>query len=158
MTTTGPLPVVGGEVSTGQRQAVLEHMGALCSDRIEYRFATADAVVDPCHGVLYIVADQESDPLDWAKVCGLLAAVGWDNGSEVHPQDPGEPGWDALSRVYTWRLEWARRCIWCDGRGVSYGCPLCERVSLRYPDASRPGLFPLSRPGRLFHARTRLPG
>lgn len=129
MTTTGPLPVAGGKLCSTQRQAVLDHMGAFCPDRLEYRFGTADAVIDPCRGVLFIAVDPEPDPLDWARICGLLAAVSWDNGTGEHAQDPGEPDWDALSRVYTWRLEWAPRCIWCDGRGCSYGCPLCECVS-----------------------------
>lgn len=145
MTTTGPMPVVQGGISTGQRRAVLEHMGALCNDRLEYGYATADAVIDPCHGVLYIAADQDPDPGDWDRICTLIAAVGWDNGSGgPHRGDPGEPEFDALSRVCTWRLEWAPRCAWCDGKGVSYGCPLCERIGLGYAGSSSPGSFSTS--------------
>jgi hypothetical protein len=134
MTTTGPLPVVRDTIHGNQRLATLEHMGAFCSDVIPYGYATADAVIDPCRGVLFIVCDQDVDPADWASVCGLIARVGFDNGSGGPcPQDPGEPVLDELSRVCTWRLEWAPQCIWCDGRGVSYGCPLCERACLSYP-------------------------
>lgn len=134
MTTTGPLPAVRGEVSGAGRRAVLEHMGALCGDQIEYRYATADAVIDECRGVLYIAVDQDVDPGDWDRICGLISMVGWDNGSGgPYGADPGEPEFDALSRVCTWRLEWARQCVWCDGRGASYGCPLCERTGLGYP-------------------------
>lgn len=134
MTTTGPLPVIRDTIHGNQRLATLEHMGAFCSDVIPYGYATADAVIDPCRGVLFIVCDQEVDPGDWAAVCGLISMVGWDNGSGgSYPQDPGEPLLDELSRVCTWRLEWAPQCIWCDGRGVSYGCPLCERAALGYP-------------------------
>jgi hypothetical protein len=158
MTTTGPLPVVKDDISSGQRQAVLEHMGALCGDGIRYRYATADAVIDPCRGVLYIAVDQDADPGDWDRICGLIAAVGWDNGSGgPYPQDPGEPGFDALARVCTWRLEWTPRCIWCDGKGVSYGCPLCERVGLRYPQVKPPRLLSLPLSGEAGGAFRALP-
>lgn len=130
MTTTGPLPVIRDSVLGGQRLATLEHMGAFCEDVIPYGYVTADAVIDPCRGVLFIAADIDVDPGDWARVCALIAAVGYDNGSGEYAQDPGEPEFDTLSRVCTWRLEWVRKCIWCDNRGVSYGCPLCRRESL----------------------------
>jgi hypothetical protein len=134
MTTTGPLPALGETVLSGQRMAVLEHMGALCSTGIFYRYPTADAMVDACRGILYIAVDQEPDPGDWAKVCALIAAVGWDNGSHgPRSDDPGEPRLDPLSQVCTWRLEYGPRCIWCDGEGTRSGCPLCQRVGLRYP-------------------------
>lgn len=134
MTTTGPLPVIRDTINGDQRLATLEHMGAFCSDVIPYGYATADAVIDPCRGVLFIVCDQDVDPGDWDSICKLIARVGWDNGSGgSHRGDPGEPEFNELSRVCTWRLEWAPRCVWCDGRGVSYGCPLCERVGLGYP-------------------------
>lgn len=140
MTTTGPLPAVREEVFSGQRMAVLEHMGALCSDGISYRYATADAVADPCRGVLYIAVDQDPDPGDWDQVCRLIAAVGWDNGSQgPHSGDPGEPELDPLGRVCTWKLEYGSRCIWCDGRGTRNGCPLCQRVSLGVSLTASPG-------------------
>lgn len=134
MTTTGPLPALrAGGVSSGHRMAVLEHMGALCSESVHYEYATADAVIDTCRGVLYIAVDLDPDPADWAAVCGLIAAVGWDNGSGQHSSDPGEPGFDPLGQVCTWRLEYCPPCIWCDGKGTRSGCPLCQRVGLRYP-------------------------
>lgn len=131
MTTTGPLPAIRDSITGAQRMATLEHMGAFCEDVIPYGYVTADAVIDPCRGVLFIAADPEVDPGDWAAIVGLIHAVGWDNGSHPHSDDPGEPFWDALGGVCTWRLEYVRQCIWCDGYGVSYGCPLCERTRLR---------------------------
>ena len=135
MTTTGPLPAIREDCSyteyvvprSDARLALLHHMGAVPGSMIRYHYPTADAVIDPDRGVLLIAVDPEPDPADWAAVCGLIQAVGFTDGSLPHRKDPGEPDQDPLSGVFTWRLEYADQCIWCDGKGTSGGCPLCQK-------------------------------
>jgi hypothetical protein len=128
MTTTGPLPAV--RISSAEdRLALLDRMGARAEDHFtRYHFPTADAVVDPARGCLYIACDIDVNPADWAAVCGLIQAVGFADDSLPHRKDPGEPDIDPLTGICVWRLEYADPCIWCDSKGTSDGCPLCQRT------------------------------
>jgi hypothetical protein len=127
MTTTGPLPIVRDPAADDRRLALLDKMGARSAGRFSrYRFPTADAVIDPVRGVLFIAVDIDPDPADWSAVVGLIRAVGFTDGTAPHPRDPGEPEFHGLDAVYTWRLEYAG-CIWCDGKGTCGGCPLCGK-------------------------------
>jgi hypothetical protein len=83
-------------------------MGCPLSRGIWRTYATADAVIDPATGVLFIACDPEPDPGDWAGVVGLIRAVGYDNGTYPHQDDPGEPEFDALAGVWMWRLEYVK--------------------------------------------------
>lgn len=71
---------------------------------IHHHFATADVVIDPERTVC-IAVDLEPNDADWAEVCRILRAVGYDNGAWPYRRDPGEPTLDALAGVNTWRLE-----------------------------------------------------
>lgn len=106
MTTTGPLPAIGETSTSTERMAALVMMGSPFSRGIWRTYATADAVIDTDRGVLFVAVDMDPDPGDWAAVTGLIRAVGFDNGSWPHSDDPGEPIFDALAGVYTWRLEY----------------------------------------------------
>ena len=106
MTTTGPLPAIRETSTSAERMAALVMMGSPFSKGTWRTYATADAVIDTDRGVLFIAVDQEPDPGDWAAIVGLIRAVGFDNGSHPHSDDPGEPEFDALAGVYTWRLEY----------------------------------------------------
>jgi hypothetical protein len=86
--------------------AALVMMGAPFVGGIWRGYPTADAVIDTRAGALYIACDMEPDPGDWAAVTGLIRAVGYDNGTWPHSDDPGEPVFDALAGVSTWRLEY----------------------------------------------------
>jgi hypothetical protein len=108
MTTTGPLPAVGQHSTSAERMAALVMMGCPFTRGIWRTYATADAVVDNDRGILFIAADQEPDPGDWAAVTGLIRAVGYDNGTYPHSDDPGEPEFDPLAGVWLWRLEYVR--------------------------------------------------
>ena len=107
MVNTGPIPAI--RVPDAQeRLALLDRMGARLGERFtRYHFPTADAVIDPVRGVLYIACDLDPDPADWQAICGLIRAVGFTDGKLPHRRDPGEPELDELSGIYTWRLEYA---------------------------------------------------
>jgi hypothetical protein len=126
-TSTGPLPAVRF-TPADERLVLLDKMGARQGERfIRYRFPTADAVIDPVRGVLFIVCDPEPDPADWSAVAGLIRAVGFAGNDRFPRRDPGEPEQDPVSGVYAWRLEYVDACAWCDSRGCLDGCPLCGR-------------------------------
>jgi hypothetical protein len=128
MIDTGPLPAVKQESSSAERMASLVMMGAPFTRGIWRSYSTADAVIDRDKGILFIACDPEPASADWAAIVGLIRAVGYDNGTWPHSDDPGEPFHDALSDVWTWELHYVR---------------------LRYPWTRRPGLpFPLSGRGR----------
>lgn len=111
------------------RLDALVRMGAPLRDDLRFEFPTADAAVDTAKGILFIVCDPEPDLMDWAGIVGLIKGIGFDNGTWPHGQDPGEPGYDPLACVYTWRLEYVRaECVMCDGHGRSGGCALCGAV------------------------------
>jgi len=107
VTITGPLPAISIPPDE-ERLALLDSMGARMGSRFtRYHYPTADAILDPVRGILFIAADQEPDPADWAAVCGLIRAVGFDNRTGGPcPQDPGDPHQDDLSGVCVWRLEY----------------------------------------------------
>lgn len=132
MIDTGPIPAIRDEIPLADtRSALLDAMGARTGSRFSrYHFPTADAVIDPDRGVLFIVVDPEPEPGDWNAVVGLIRAVGYTNGLPPHRRDPGEPEIDPLWGICTWRLEYvqpsAGPCDWCDGIGTPYGCPLCQ--------------------------------
>jgi hypothetical protein len=101
------MPAVGELVSiSAERAAALVMMGAPFSKGIWRCYPTADAVIDTARGVLFIAADMETSPGDWAAITGLIRAVGYDNGTFPHPDDPGEPEFDPISACYTWRLQY----------------------------------------------------
>lgn len=112
MTQTGPLPALSldepGTSDSANRMAALVMMGSPFSKGVWRSYATADAVVDTDRGVLFIAVDLECDPGDWASIVDLIRIVGWDNGTRPNGDDPGEPVFDALAGVCTWRLEYAR--------------------------------------------------
>jgi len=112
MTQTGPLPAVEleapGASDSAARMAALVMMGSPFSKGVWRSYGTADAVIDTDRGVLLIAVDQECDPADWAAVVDLIRIVGWDNGTRPNSDDPGEPSFDALAGVWTWRLEYVR--------------------------------------------------
>lgn len=108
MTTTGPLPAIGETSTSTQRMAALVMMGSPFSRGIWRTYATADAVIDTDRGILFVAVDMDPDPGDWANIVGLIRAVGWDNGTWPHSDDPGEPEFDALAGVCTWRLEYVK--------------------------------------------------
>lgn len=129
MTTTGPLPAIRDPQAGDERLALLDRMGARQGDRFSrYHYPTADAIIDPGRGVLFIAVDPDPDPADWAAVCGLIRAVGFTDGGLPHRKDPGEPGQDELSGVYTWRLEYVDPCVFCESPGTRTPCPVCGRV------------------------------
>lgn len=82
------------------RETALERMNA---QGIRHQFPTADVVVDP-ERTVFIVCDLEPSDTDWQAVCGLLARVGWDNGTFPWSADPGEPALDAKTGTCTWKL------------------------------------------------------
>lgn len=125
MSDTLPLPAI---VEFAGREVVLLKIGAPFNGGIWHRYPTADAVIDLDQEILFIAADIDPAPADWAAICGLIGAVGFSNGTHGHQGDPGEPRFDALAGVCTWRLERVPSCVWCDGRGISWGCPLCQRT------------------------------
>lgn len=106
MTTTDPMPALRGSFASIERMAVLARMGAP-DNGIRHRMPTADAVVDTERGVLFIACDPDPDPGDWATICMVISSVCYDNGMWPSRRDPGEPEWDALAGVCTWRLEYA---------------------------------------------------
>lgn len=108
--TTGPHPVLNDTSpfsSSVVRMATLAEMGAPRHNRggIHRSLATADAVIDTERGVLFIATNMEPSPEDWAVICHLISVVGFDNGAWPCRRDPGEPEFDALAGVCTWRLE-----------------------------------------------------
>jgi hypothetical protein len=108
MTTTGPLPAVGEQSTSTERVAALVMMGSPFSRGIWRTYPTADAVIDTDRGILFMAVDMDVDPGDWAAMVGLIHAVGWDNGTWPHSDDPGVPDFDNLSGVWCWRLEYVR--------------------------------------------------
>jgi hypothetical protein len=105
-TITGPMAPIRPP-SADERLGVLDRMGAREGERFtRYRFPTADVVLDPVKGILWIAADMDPDPVDWSAVCGLISAVGFDDGRLPHRKDPGEPVFHSLEGIYTFRLEY----------------------------------------------------
>jgi hypothetical protein len=88
--------------------AALVMMGSPFSRGVWRNYETADAVIDTEKGVLYIAVDLECEPGDWAAIVDLIRIVGWDNGRRPNGDDPGEPVFDTLAGVCTWRLEYVR--------------------------------------------------
>jgi hypothetical protein len=105
MTTTAPLPVIR-ETSRVERLQALERMGAATLRPVRYSYPTAEAVIDPDRQALFIACDTDPRPEDWNAICGLIRAVGFDNGNQPYGDDPGEPGYDPLNGVCVWRLEY----------------------------------------------------
>lgn len=105
MTTTGPLPAI--KVTTrDERLQALGRMGMTPGTGVWYGYPTADAVVDTLKGVLFIAVDMDPDPADWVAICRLITMTGYDNGTWPHSDDPGVPGFDVLTAVNVWRLEY----------------------------------------------------
>lgn len=90
------------------RLAALERLGAPC-DSPRQAYQAADVIHDTANGVLYIAADLEPSPGDWAEVCDLLHVVGYRNGADgLFTDDPGEPAFDAYANTNIWRLSLGR--------------------------------------------------
>lgn len=107
MIDTGPqVPITQDFIAAAERAGLLRQMGAPDIGGVWHRYLTADAVIDPGKGVLYIAVDTNPDPDDWEMVCRLISAVGYDNRHWPLRRDPGEPLFDALSGVYMWHLEY----------------------------------------------------